>query len=73
MPISARRSPPTGELQDALADVKAMMRPRAALIGGIIEQAVEAGLSMSFPVRVVPVGEEIWSVGHVISLVVRAP
>ena len=42
------------------------------LIGGIIEQAVEAGLSMSFPVRVVPVGEEIWSVGHVISLVVRA-
>ena len=42
------------------------------LIGGIIEQAVEAGLSMSFPVRVVPVGEDIWSVGHVISLVVRA-
>ena len=42
------------------------------LIGGIIEQAVEAGLSMGFPVRVVPVGEEIWSVGHVISLVVRA-
>ena len=42
------------------------------LIGGIIEQAVEAGLSMGFPVRVVPVGEDIWSVGHVISLVVRA-
>ena len=42
------------------------------LIGGIIEQAVEAGVSMGFPVRVVPVGEEIWSVGHVISLVVRA-
>ena len=27
---------------------------------------------MGFPVRVVPVGEDIWSVGHVISLVVRA-
>ena len=26
---------------------------------------------MGFPVRVVPVGEEIWSVGHVISLVER--
>ena len=42
------------------------------LIGGIIEQAVEKGVSMGFPVRVVPVGEDIWAVGHVISLVVRA-
>ena len=42
------------------------------LIGGVIDQAYEAGLSMGFPVRVVPVGQEIWSVGHVISLVVRA-
>ena len=42
------------------------------LIGGIIEQAVRKGVSMGFPVRVVPVGEDIWSVGHVISLVVRA-
>lgn len=42
------------------------------LIGGIIEQAVRKNVSMGFPVRVVPVGEEIWSVGHVISLVVRA-
>ncbi len=42
------------------------------LIGGIIDQAYEAGLSMSFSVRVVPVGQEIWSVGHIISLVVRA-
>ena len=42
------------------------------LIGGIIDQAYEAGLSMSFSVRVVPVGQEIWTVGHVISLVVRA-
>ncbi|MFI3313632.1 MAG: CO dehydrogenase/CO-methylating acetyl-CoA synthase complex subunit beta, partial [Eubacteriales bacterium] len=42
------------------------------LIGGIIEQAVRMGIGMGFPVRVVPVGEDIWSVGHVISLVVRA-
>ena len=42
------------------------------LIGGIIEQAVRMGVSMGFPVRVVPVGKDIWSVGHVISLVVRA-
>ncbi|MDR0862305.1 MAG: CO dehydrogenase/CO-methylating acetyl-CoA synthase complex subunit beta [Oscillospiraceae bacterium] len=42
------------------------------LIGGVIDQAVEAGLSMGFPVRVVPVGQEIWSVGHIISLVERA-
>ena len=42
------------------------------LIGGIIEQAVRKGISMGFPVRVVPVGEDIWSVGHVISLVERA-
>ena len=42
------------------------------LIGGIIEQLVSKDFKMGFPVRVVPVGEEIWSVGHVISLVVRA-
>ena len=42
------------------------------LIGGIIEQLVSKDFKMGFPVRVVPVGEEIWSIGHVISLVVRA-
>jgi acetyl-CoA synthase len=42
------------------------------LIGGIIDQALEGGISMGFPVRVVPVGNEIWAVGHIISLVVRA-
>ena len=42
------------------------------LIGGIIEQLVSKEFKMGFPVRVVPVGEDIWSVGHVISLVVRA-
>ena len=42
------------------------------LIGGIIEQALRMNIGMGFPVRVVPVGEDIWSVGHVISLVERA-
>ena len=42
------------------------------LVGGIIDQAVEAGLAMGFPVRVVPTGPDIWAVGHIISLVVRA-
>ena len=41
------------------------------LIGGIIDQMIEAGVNMGFPVRLVPVGEDIWAVGHVISLVVR--
>ncbi|MBR6353458.1 MAG: CO dehydrogenase/CO-methylating acetyl-CoA synthase complex subunit beta [Oscillospiraceae bacterium] len=42
------------------------------LIGDIIDQAERKGIGMGFPVRVVPVGRDIWSVGHVISLVVRA-
>ncbi len=42
------------------------------LIGGIIDQAMEAGVKMGFKVRVVPVGPEIWSVSHIISVVVRA-
>ena len=42
------------------------------LIGGIIDQLNEKGVNMNFGVRVVPVGNDIWSVGHVISLVVRA-
>ncbi len=42
------------------------------LIGGIIDQLEEMGMTMNYDVRVVPVGEEIWSVGHIISLVVRA-
>ncbi len=42
------------------------------LIGGIIEQAQRKNIAMGFPVRVVPTGEDIWAVGHIISLVVRA-
>lgn len=42
------------------------------LIGGIIDQAKRMGVSMGFPVRIVEVGPDIWSVAHVISLVMRA-
>jgi len=42
------------------------------LIGGIIEQAVRMGIGMGFPVRVVPVGPDIWCASHIVSLVNRA-
>ena len=42
------------------------------LIGGIIDQAKRMGISMGFPVRIVEVGPDIWSVAHVVSLVMRA-
>ncbi|MDR0722210.1 MAG: CO dehydrogenase/CO-methylating acetyl-CoA synthase complex subunit beta [Treponema sp.] len=42
------------------------------LIGGVIDQAKRMKLNMGFPVRVVPVGPDIWAVAHIISLVNRA-
>jgi acetyl-CoA synthase len=42
------------------------------LIGGIIDQARRMNINMGFPVRVVPVGPDIWAVTHIISLVNRA-
>ncbi len=42
------------------------------LLGGIIDQLEEAGVNMGYDVRLVPVGPDIWGVGHIISLVVRA-
>jgi len=42
------------------------------MIGGIIQQAQSRNIGMGFPVRVVPVGEDIWSVSHIISVVNRA-
>lgn len=42
------------------------------LIGGIIDQARRMNLTMDFKVRVVPVGPDIWSVAHIISVVNRA-
>ncbi len=42
------------------------------MIGGIIDQVHSAGMTTGFNVRAVAVGPDIWSVGHVISLVCRA-
>jgi len=42
------------------------------LIGGIIDQAKRMDISTGFKVRIVEVGPDIWAVGHVISLVMRA-
>jgi acetyl-CoA synthase len=42
------------------------------LIGGVIDQAKRMNLNMGFPVRVVPVGPDIWAVAHIISFVNRA-
>ncbi|MBQ1890851.1 MAG: CO dehydrogenase/CO-methylating acetyl-CoA synthase complex subunit beta, partial [Firmicutes bacterium] len=42
------------------------------LIGGIIDQAKRMGISMGFKVRIVEVGPDIWSVSHVVDLVMRA-
>ncbi|MDO5332254.1 MAG: CO dehydrogenase/CO-methylating acetyl-CoA synthase complex subunit beta, partial [Bacillota bacterium] len=42
------------------------------LIGGIIDQLIEKNVQMSYDVGLVPVGNDIWAVGHIISLVVRA-
>lgn len=42
------------------------------MIGEVIKQAKRMNVMMGSPVRVVPVGGDIWSVGHIISLVMRA-
>ncbi|MDR2481240.1 MAG: CO dehydrogenase/CO-methylating acetyl-CoA synthase complex subunit beta, partial [Spirochaetaceae bacterium] len=42
------------------------------LIGGIIDQARRMKVNMSFSVRVVPVGPQIWHAAHILSLVNRA-
>ncbi len=42
------------------------------LIGKIIDQAMRMGVNMGFPVRVVAVGQDIWSVAHIISFCDRA-
>ncbi len=42
------------------------------LLKGASDQAERCGIKMGFPVRIVPVGPDIWCVAHIISLVVRA-
>ncbi|MFA0816357.1 MAG: acetyl-CoA decarbonylase/synthase complex subunit alpha/beta [Anaerofustis sp.] len=42
------------------------------LVGGIIDQAVEAGVNMNFDVRIVPLGQDLPAVIHVVSVAIRA-
>ncbi len=42
------------------------------LVGGVIDQCVEAGLKMGYSVRIVPLGKDVTSVIHVVSVALRA-
>ena len=42
------------------------------LVGGIIDQAQELGLKMGYNVRIVPLGKDITSVIHIVSVALRA-
>ena len=42
------------------------------LVGGIIDQATELGLKMGYNVRIVPLGKDVTSVIHVVSVAIRA-
>ncbi len=42
------------------------------LVGGIIDQAQELGLKMGYGVRIVPLGKDVTSVIHVVSVALRA-
>ena len=42
------------------------------LVGGIIDQAPDLGLKMGYNVRIVPLGKEVTSVIHVVSVALRA-
>ena len=42
------------------------------LVGGIIDQATELGLKMGYNVRIVPLGKDVTSVVHVVSVAIRA-
>ena len=42
------------------------------LIGGIIDQAQELGLKMGYNLRIVPLGKDVTSVIHVVSVAIRA-
>ncbi|MDO4261647.1 MAG: acetyl-CoA decarbonylase/synthase complex subunit alpha/beta [Eubacteriales bacterium] len=65
-------SAPTKE--DAVALVKSYQAQGilVTLVGGVIDQCVEAGLNMGYAVRVVPLGKDVTSVIHVVSVALRA-
>lgn len=42
------------------------------LVGGVIDQCLEAGLNMGAAVRIIPLGHDVTSVIHVVSVAIRA-
>ena len=42
------------------------------LVGGVIDQCLEAGLNMGAAVRIIPLGRDVTSVIHVVSVAIRA-
>ena len=42
------------------------------MVGGIIDQVKALGMNTGFNVRVVPLGYDLWSVSHVVSVAIRA-
>ena len=65
-------SAPTKE--DAVALVKSYQAQGilVTLVGGVIDQCIEAGLNMGYAVRIVPLGKDVTSVIHVVSVALRA-
>ncbi len=65
---------PAPSVEEAVATVKSYQTKNifVFLIGGIIDQIVEAGVKTGFGVRLVPEGYDLWAASHVISLAVRA-
>ncbi len=63
---------PTAEQGAALVKSYQGQGMLVAMIGGIIDQCVEQGVKTGTNVRILPLGDDILSVAHVISVAVRA-
>jgi len=69
--VLANPAPTVAEAVDLIKDYQ-RRGVYVFLLGGIIGQAVEAGIQMGVDLRVVPVSNDGWGVAHIISVVARA-
>lgn len=65
-------SAPTKEEAAALIKSYQAQGILVTLVGGCIDQALEAGMTLGYGVRVVPLGRDVTSVIHVVSVALRA-
>ena len=65
-------SAPTAQEGVDLVNRNNKKKKHVTLVGGIIDQAQELGLKMGYNVRIVPLGKDITSVIHVVSVALRA-